>query len=336
MQLATILVGHGLVHKSFAAAMVSNRFESKMSWRPVAKPAVKPIVMSVRRAPPRRPKPGGQAVVYVYETPGVPPVEYVMPVTEDGRFPPNLQPIQNGYYDQENEDRDFETSDADRMRKLRDRAEEAGEGYKLLADVDPQHFKNSSRGGRMFMKQRKRMQDFTSPESVGKVQNNETDPQLLEDEELSGDRSTPWDISKTSSSAIKYTPRSIFQSTFSKKRKRKDQILPPLRSPPPEWRAKVESAYKYPQTKLKKPIRIWNSVDESRKTTSRSGSAPPFMSHSTDPESVTARQNSGSVIGMRNENTAPQQGVGVVTTPYIQYDFNARPVGWSKAYARQY
>ena len=178
------------------------------------------------------------------------------------------------------------------------------------------------------------MQNYTSSESMGKVNDDADDMLLLDDQELEVNVSSPWNLPKRSS-ANKYNPESIFNN-FSRKRSRKNQIISPLRSPPPEWRAKVESAYTYPAD-TKKPIRRWNSVDENRKTSSRSGSAPPLTSDDT-----IEREKSKSVIGVRNENVSTwndRRAAGrivLATAPYIQYDFNARPVGWSRSYATQY
>ena len=131
------LAGYDLTPETvFATAMVSNSFESKMSWRPVAKPGFKPSITNARKAPPTQPKPQGNVLVYVYETPGVPPVEYQMPVTANGSFQPDSQSIANVHSEQENKESILESSDVDRrMKRIKNRAEEAGEGYKLLADV---------------------------------------------------------------------------------------------------------------------------------------------------------------------------------------------------------
>ena len=117
--------------------MVSNHFESKMSWRPIARPlAVRPRDRNGRRLPPILPKPGEKVLVYVYETPGQPPVLRAMPAPGSSGFATTPEQLNfNGYPEENGVSELEETHTYSRMRKLRDQAEEAGEGYKLLADV---------------------------------------------------------------------------------------------------------------------------------------------------------------------------------------------------------
>jgi len=192
----------------------------------------------------------------------------------------------------------------------------------------------------MFMKQKKRMADYTSPETSGIARDYEDDPDVLEDEESQNLHSTSGNVSR------KYVPKPLFQGKFSKRRR--DQILPPLRSPPPEWRAKVESSYTI--SKDKNPIRRWNSKDANRNAY-RSESAPLLDEDRANHAPMADRQKSGSAIGMNNElkqvpaaafsvdarNQGFQNGKsGFITSPRIQYDFNARAVGWSDQYAAKY
>ena len=196
------------------------------------------------------------------------------------------------------------------------------------------------------MKQKKRMENYTSPGYAGKVRDYETDPEILEKRQ---EGATSGKVPKISSK-VKHIRKPIFQSKFSKRRR--DQILPPLRSPPPEWRAKVESSYSISKDDTKKSIGRWNSMDVNRnKFSSRSISAPLLSEDEIYGISVeNDRQKAGSAIETNSEsNNGPavfnsevkNHGVqneksGFLTKPYIQYDFNARPVGWSRAYAAQY
>ena len=212
----------------------------------------------------------------------------------------------------------------------------------------------------MFLRQKLRMDNYTSLPRSGMIREDVEDENQELDEEV---RSSSRIQRNTSPAAVKYHPSPLYQKSSSKKwKKENDRILPSLRSPPPEWRAKVDSDYSlyYNETL---PNQRWNTIGKSRKPYfSRSESAPLPTENTEDDTSavVENRQKSESVIGLSSEAKpstsklvvsfdarkhprAPhrQQGVrarrGIfTTTPHIQYDFNARAVGWSKAYARQY
>ena len=121
--------------------MVSTRFESTLfkPWKPVAKPVTRPVV-AVSRAPPTVPKPGGKALVYVYDNPKDAAAQQAMLACGESSLPPNAQVIVTGVPDrsfipEENEIELLDVEDTSTMNKLRNRAKKAGKGYKLLADV---------------------------------------------------------------------------------------------------------------------------------------------------------------------------------------------------------
>ena len=209
----------------------------------------------------------------------------------------------------------------------------------------------------MFIKQKKRMGNYTSLATQGGVMSDSE----VKDRKL--ERPTPWNIAKTSSAAVKYIPTSFYHNSLTKERKKvKGHVFSPLCSPPPEWREKVESDYRIIYDSQTLPNRRWNTVDATHRSHSfRCESAPPEnWEKLINPITEEERNLGGSAMGVtsksqtedsavvvnfdaRKHKKAPHRKQGVragrgifTTTPHIQHDFNARAIGWSRAFAEQY
>lgn len=204
----------------------------------------------------------------------------------------------------------------------------------------------------MFMKQKNRMKQFTSSETNGKT--------LEFEQDLSDAEPISW--SNDTSTIRSYTPASPHYNSFRKSGKLKNQLITPLRSPPPEWRNKVEANYRIGSSTTSVPHQRWNSRPLSY--VARSGSAPPPYQTQLSCDStgnVYDRKQAGSVARMQSESESTSHSASVMhfnarkhkqaphrkqglragrgvftTTPYVEHDFNARAVGWSKAYVNQY
>ena len=179
------------------------------------------------------------------------------------------------------------------------------------------------------------------------------------------EESTPWEINQQTYATGNHIPQFLPHKSSIKKRKQKGKILPPLHSPPPEWRAKVESNYRIGSDEPFFPSKRWNGeVPGSLFYSARSESAPPPLPSQASCELIidqSERKQRGSVSDIHSESKnifrpasvvrfdarkhkqAPHRKQGVragkgivMTTPHVENDFNARAVGWSKAYANQY
>lgn len=213
----------------------------------------------------------------------------------------------------------------------------------------------------MFVKQKKRMDEFTTSEALGKkIQGEEQKPSVDVEE-----RATPWNIAKTTSQGVYYTPLKYYNSNLSRNisKIRGKEKLAYRPEPPPEWRAKVEANYELDSAYQTLPQqRRWNVEDAMTSQKFRCDSAPPPVDETYMDEASTMDQNGDSVQESWN-NRRPQshtktafprasinfnakQHLGAphrrqgftagrsvfVTTPNVQLDFNATPVGWSKSY----
>jgi len=227
---------------------------------------------------------------------------------------------------------------------------------------NPRTLRSSSKGGKMFVKQKKRMEQFTSEEVPGKKNEGpEEPPAPIED------RATPWNMARQSTTSVKYIPSQIYRSDLSRELRGHRSLLAPLPQPPPEWRAKVEANYTLvDESHTAKVPRRWNVEDSYYRARNRMrGYVPPPSLRQADDEGLHLNgYYTDADIENNNESPpsfgpdlpaasvafnarahrlaphrkqAPITGRGVfVTTPHCQLDFNARAVGWSKAFAEQY
>ncbi|XP_076825401.1 uncharacterized protein LOC143470978 [Clavelina lepadiformis] len=344
--------------------MVVSNFHASNSasyWKPVARPVPKsdlPLSLVKGTAPAVGPKPGGKVFVYVYEAPG----NNGQAITKSGTLPPGAKVIlskapvtTNGpavSYPHSNELVEFSETPSERLQR---RSKKSGKGYKVLADVNPNlgRSRGSSKGGKIFMKQKQRMDQFTTQPSEGKALDIELPRAMSVSPAPNGSKDKK--VTKISASAEKYIPKSVLHSKWGQNRRMNiGDLIPRLHSPPPEWRAKVEADYRLYDCQTL-PNRRWNTVDPTHRShSSRSESAPPpayqgdedvFYSGSAHEN----RPSSGAVPAVhvnfdaRLHKEAPHRKQGVrtgrgvfMTTPRVQHDFNARAIGWSRCYAEQY
>lgn len=245
-------------------------------------------------------------------------------------------------------------------------------GYKILADVGKTDDFNyamaippRSKGGKMFQKQKKRMEKFTSEASEGTFQYEPEYIPVMEPPSRAGTavqgRGTPWDMAKNSSTGVRYLPTSMYSAAFPKtQRVKKGSMLAPMPAPPAEWRAKVESGYVQTNpdgsTPMPRQTKRWNVADAAvpSQESGRASAAPSriFFQDET-PEIQTVFSNStkfynghprsynGSSSGMpvatinfnarshvREPHRIQDHDDQYISTPYACYDFNATAVGW--------
>uniref|UniRef100_H2Y773 Uncharacterized protein n=1 Tax=Ciona savignyi TaxID=51511 RepID=H2Y773_CIOSA len=321
--------------------MVVGQFKVRSAtnvWKPVSVPIPKGEKLNLQTVhpPPTAHKPGGKVYVYMYEAP-----ENGSTYSQGGKIPANgkifLSPPANGppyKFPCSNEIGPTNGRKTPEVR-LKERSKKNSKGYKVIADVTNKTERPSSRGGRMFMKQKDRMDKFTSPGSVG---------QRMEERPSSpvGMESTPWD-SPESNPNIKYLPVHVYNAPF--KNGYENGENPHFLSP--EYtRHRPESAGGGTA-----PPRAWN---QSSMTSPRCGSAPPHeLNNGDDQGCITGTINgckAGSKYGVsaaslsfnaRKHKANPCRGGilnrGVyVTQPHAHLDFNARAVGWNRDFARNY
>jgi len=247
-------------------------------------------------------------------------------------------------------------------------------GYKILADVGKTEDFNyamaippRSKGGKMFQKQKKRMEKFTSEASEGTFQYEPEYIPVMEPPSRAGTamqgRGTPWDMAKNSNAGVRYLPTSMYSAAFPKtQRVKKGSMLAPMPAPPAEWRAKVESGYQYTNpdgsTPMPRNTKRWNVADaavpsQESGRNSVAGSQSRILFQDEEPQVQTVFSNStkfynghprsynGSSSGMpvatinfnaRNHIQEPHRlqdhSDQYISQPYACYDFNATAVGW--------
>jgi len=241
-------------------------------------------------------------------------------------------------------------------------------GYKILADVGKTEDFNyamaippRSKGGKMFQKQKKRMEKFTSEPSEGTFDYEpEYIPVMEPPKSRMEGRGTPWDMARNSTAGIRYLPTSMYSSAFPKtQRVQKGSMLAPMPTPPSEWRAKVESGYQHygdGTTPIPRNTKRWNVQDATVPQDQGRQSAVPsrIMFHEeADHEVQTVYSSSTKYYnGHPKSYSSSSSGMPVATinfnarkhlvephrvqdhtdqyttTPYACYDFNASAVGW--------
>lgn len=218
----------------------------------------------------------------------------------------------------------------------------------------------NSRGGRMFQKQKKRMNEYvlTAPVDYQSSPGYQSDNAPVESRRAP----QPREYSRHTPAGSKNMP-ALINNTMNAKSKSKmsGPVFRPLRSPPPEWRAKVDAGYSRSNYTPQYVSKRW--VEENY---GGYESAPPEDLNYEDAEfmnSFVAENGVGSYArslhGSRAESReGPETAAfyfnakyhnkphylakpqirrdAFVTTPYSNNDFNARAVGWSRAYAQQY
>ena len=204
----------------------------------------------------------------------------------------------------------------------------------------------------MFDKQRKRMNNYTKSSSVNDVADY-GDGNITYQENTENEVSEYPVFYDIKSRQENVNMPALVNNTIQTKRSPKisGPVIRPLRSPPPEWRAKVEANYElsnssgnnapkwersnsYDTGYQSAPVentRFYRYLDEER-------NGPLYYSLATKQE----RSKSENRPVMFHFNAKRPQNVqrfarsAFVCTPYAYNDFNARPVGWSKAYADNY
>jgi len=244
-------------------------------------------------------------------------------------------------------------------------------GYKILADVGKTEDFNyamaippRSKGGKMFQKQKKRMEKFTSEASEGTFQYEpEYIPVMEPPKSRMEGRGTPWDMAKNSNAGVRYLPTSMYSAAFPKtQRVQKGSMLAPMPTPPAEWRAKVESGYSYANldggTPAPRNTKRWNVADAAvpSQESGRNSAAPSRILFQEDPENPEVqtvyststkyynghpRSYNGSSSGMpvaqinfnarahlREPHRLQDHSDQYISSPYACYDFNATAIGW--------
>lgn len=242
-------------------------------------------------------------------------------------------------------------------------------GYKILADVGKTEDFNyamaippRSKGGKMFQKQKKRMEKYTSEASEGQFEYEpEYIPVMEPPKSRMEGRGTPWDMARNSTAGIRYLPTSMYSSAFPKtQRVQKGSMLAPMPTPPAEWRAKVESGYQYASdagTPGPRNTKRWNVQDASVPSQDgRHSAAPSRILFHDDPDNQEVQTvyststkyynghprsynstSSGMPVATINFNARKHlvephrlqdHSDQYVTQPYACYDFNATAVGW--------
>ena len=170
----------------------------------------------------------------------------------------------------------------------------------------------------------------------------------------------PREYNRHTPAGSKNMPALVNNTMNTKTNKRmKGPVIRPLRSPPPEWKAKVDAGYirHTPQYRTRK----W------RQQVHETGyeSAPPEDLNYEDAEFVYGPEDGEGYVSSLHPSRADSRGEGpstaafyfnakyqnkpryyrrpyyitrdaFVTTPYAENDFNATAVGWSPAYADHY
>ena len=205
----------------------------------------------------------------------------------------------------------------------------------------------------MFQKQKKRMNEYVLTAPANYLQTQEDTP--IETRQAA----QPREYNRHTPAGSKNMPALVNNTMNVKmKKKIKGPVIRPLRSPPPEWRAKVDSGYSKHAPQYRS--RRWAPGDYE----AGYESAPPedliyedaeFVNDYVGGEGTNVRSNQ---VSRADSREGPETAVfyfnakyqsrphyfrrpyiqrdAFVTTPYSENDFNARPVGWSKAYAEQY
>ncbi|XP_002131876.2 uncharacterized protein LOC100181543 [Ciona intestinalis] len=339
--------------------VVSHHQVRTSTWRPVPAPTGKKDsnLLFVRNPPMAPPKPNGKFYVYTYEQPtnGHSPLTY----SQARKFPPHTQFVVRQQQSTNGPSYNFpcanevvETNGRQTPEvRLKERYKRNEKGYKVIADVSPK-LRSSSKGGKMFIRQKKRMDQYTSAGSKGKRSEDPEDNVPVGVEE----RATPWNLACESGQSVRYIPAHVYHNQMTKEVTEKGSILPPVSNPNFIERAEVEDL---PEVVHLGPPRRWNIYD-AQIAPSRCGSAPP-MFHDYDDEYDTDYNcfakpingcKSGSRFGVptstitfnaRRHGEAPHWRQGMfknrsvfVTQPHAHLDFNARPVGWSRSFAEHY
>ena len=212
----------------------------------------------------------------------------------------------------------------------------------------------------MFQKQKKRMGEYvlTTPANHHHAQTYQAENTPVDNIRVA----QPREYNRHTSIGNKNMPALINNTMNSKNKiKIKGPVIRPLRSPPPEWKAKVDTGYKSsnaPQLVTKRWIeQNYERGYESAPLEDLDYEGAEFT---TDYDDEAEGPYARSFHGFRAETSGegPETAAfyfnakyhnrpqffakphlrrdAFVTTPYSVNDFNARAVGWSKAYAQHY
>lgn len=200
----------------------------------------------------------------------------------------------------------------------------------------------TSKGGIMFQKQQKRIN-----EHVDSSPSNELAAEYGENVlyKLPGNQAPNYSTVKIE--------KPIQRSTYKSKKTKRSQkmtgpVIRPLQSPPPEWRAKVEANYKLESDPIsaQQSLRQYEPGYQSAPEDDGGFDDSYFLEEdeqnylrSVSYESVAAREERPAMFyfsGRKPRRINKFTGLAFVSTPFTYYDFNARPVGWSNAYAKNY
>nr|XP_039273614.1 uncharacterized protein LOC120347633 [Styela clava] len=237
------------------------KIETKLQkpYRRVPRPIEKFTPSKVVSKPPAPPavshKPGSKVYLYVYdsepETPASAPQYYRNPhftrQTSEGsvQYPYANEKKQRQETDAQHPSPPIAQNRTGRQR-VRDQGKKSDKGYKVLAEVTP-HLRSSSRGGRMFVKQRQRMEQYTKESQ--NTRNDENNPYAAEhndfvDQGASDGWATPWNMANKSPTAVKYITAKRLAGPMNKTSRRAlRDPLGFLPKPPDFWRAKVEQNF---------------------------------------------------------------------------------------------
>ena len=210
----------------------------------------------------------------------------------------------------------------------------------------------------MFQKQRKRMNEYILTSS-----NNDTEtlPDVYPASEPSNSKQEIYFLqNKPVPAGSKNMPAYINNTMAGKQKKTKisGPTIRPLRSPPPEWKAKVDSDYSISD---QVPFGKSRLAREDSSYETGYDSAPPedtnfdeddeYFDGYSQPTNSVPEWRASSTDGLRQpsfyyyhaSSSRPHyierpltSRAAFLTSPYVENDFNARPVGWSREFAEQY
>lgn len=262
--------------------------------RPIQKFTPSKVVAKPPAPPAVSPKPGSKVYLYVYdsepETAAAVPQYYKNPhftrQTSEGSAPYPYANEKKQREQQVEEHRPPPPQNRTGRQRVREQGRKSDKGYKVLAEVTP-HLRSSSRGGRMFVKQRQRMEQFTKESQ--NTDNDENNPYAGQndfvDQGASDAWATPWNMATKSPTAVKYiTAKRLAGPMNRAPRRGLRDPLGFLPKPPDFWRAKVEQ--NFPNgPKVAPPvrprIRQWHNPGEGElygNPLQRPDSAPPAES----------------------------------------------------------